>query len=65
MDIITAKKVVSQTQKGASKRYYEKVKNTEKYIETRNKNMKSYHKRNGGLLLASEVLHDVHFDAIT
>lgn len=46
MEIITTKKEVSQTQREASKRYYDKVKNTEKYIETRNKNMKSYHERN-------------------
>jgi hypothetical protein len=36
----------SPAQKEASKRYYDKIKTTEKYKETRNKNMKSYHERN-------------------
>lgn len=40
------KKIISQAQREAQKRYYEKIKNSESYIEARKNNMKKYHDKN-------------------
>lgn len=40
------KKIISQAQKEAQKRYYDKIKNSESYIEARKNNMKKYHDKN-------------------
>ena len=40
------KKIISQAQREAQKRYYEKIKNSASYIEARKNNMKKYHDKN-------------------
>ena len=40
------KKIISQAQKEAQRRYYDKIKHSESYIEARKNNMKKYHDKN-------------------